>query len=116
MIPKMGKVFSKSSKSRRMLAQTIASALEQQLGGSHRAIKTVMLWTGANERTVKNWLSGKNTPSGEYLVELVRRSDLALMAFLKLAGRDEIAARAAVLEVRNHLQNTVNLIDSLKLS
>jgi hypothetical protein len=98
-----------------MFAQTIAFALEQQLGASHRAVKTVMAWTGANERTVKNWLSGKNGPSGEYLVEVVRRSDLALTAFLKLAGRDELAGRMAVFEARNHLQNTVNFIDSLKL-
>lgn len=112
----MGKVFPRSSRARRLFAQTIASALDQQLGGSHRAVKTVMAWTGASERTVKNWLSGRNCPSGEYLVEIMRRSDTALAAVLKLAGREEVLGRTAVLTVRNHLQNAVEFIDSLNLS
>jgi len=48
------------------------------LGDSHRAIKVTMRWTGAGERTVKNWFAGRNGPNGQHLVELLRRSDEVL--------------------------------------
>jgi hypothetical protein len=57
-------------------ASSIAGALKAELGNSHQAIKTLMRWTGANERTTKNWLSGSNGPSGEHLLEIMRNSDL----------------------------------------
>jgi hypothetical protein len=37
-------------------AEAIAAALKEELGDTHRATKTVMRWTGAGERTAKNWL------------------------------------------------------------
>ena len=43
-------------------ASAIAAALQQELGATHRAVKTIMKWTGANERTVKNWLAPKTAP------------------------------------------------------
>jgi hypothetical protein len=40
-----------------MHIQAIAAALVQELGTTHhQAAKTAMRWTGAHERTVKNWL------------------------------------------------------------
>lgn len=36
----------------------IAAALREELGQTHRAIKTAMRWTGASERTVKYWIAG----------------------------------------------------------
>ena len=33
--------------------QAIADALRRELGPTHQAIKTVMRWTGASERTAK---------------------------------------------------------------
>jgi len=36
-------------------ADGIAKALHLELGGTHQAVKTMMRWTSANERTVKNW-------------------------------------------------------------
>lgn len=53
-------------------------------------MKTVAGWTGANEKTVKNWFSGRYGPSGEHLAALVRHSDEVLNAFLVMAGRQEL--------------------------
>ena len=38
----------------------IAASLRKELGDTHQAVKIVMKWTGANERTVKKWLAGTN--------------------------------------------------------
>ena len=67
---------------------TIAVTLHEAYGGTGRAIKTVMAYTGAGERTVKNWFEGKNGPNGENLVALLRHSDQVLEAVLTIAGRD----------------------------
>jgi hypothetical protein len=40
-------------------ALEIAAVLERTLRDRNTRIKTVARWTGANERTVKNWLSGQ---------------------------------------------------------
>ena len=64
-----------------------AAALIQELGLTHRAVKTAMRWTGASERTVKYWLAGERGPSGEHLIALAGHSDAVLLAVLALAGR-----------------------------
>ena len=71
------------------LRAAIAAALADELGDTHRAVKTVMRWTGASERTVKYWLSGERAPSGEHLISLSRNSDAVFLAVLVLAGRVE---------------------------
>jgi hypothetical protein len=61
MFPKKGNNFPKTTESGKCklnYQSAIAAALSIELGNSHRAVKTVMRWTGANERTVKNWLLG----------------------------------------------------------
>ncbi len=52
-LPNKGKVFPAKE-----YAAAIASALRRDLGDTHRAVKTVARWTGASERTVKNWFAG----------------------------------------------------------
>lgn len=54
--------------------------------------KIVASWTGANEKTVKNWFAGRYGPSGEHLVALARHSDDVLGMFLAMAGREELMA------------------------
>ena len=66
-------------------AAVIAETLCETFGGTHMSVKTVMAYTGAGERTVKNWFQGKNSPNGENLVELVRHSDEVLEVFLLMA-------------------------------
>lgn len=67
--------------------RAIAMALHAELGATHRAIKSVMRWTGASERTVKYWFQGERGPSGEHLVSLVRHSEAVVIVLLVLADR-----------------------------
>ncbi len=109
MFPKKGKSFPGSPRTARQginYVSVIAAGLRKELGDTHRAVKTVMRWTGANERTVKNWLAGRYGPNGEHLIRLFRHSDEVLDAFLRLAGREQaiatkklVIARAALVEV-----------------
>lgn len=71
-------------------ATEIAAALRRSFGDGHAGIKTVAGWTGASERTVKNWFSGRYGPRGEHLVALVRHSNDVLGSFLAMAGRDDV--------------------------
>jgi hypothetical protein len=110
-MPKKGTSFPQVPK--QAYAPAIARTLNRQLGESHQAVKTVMRWTGAGERTVKNWLSGRTGPSGQYLLALIRHSDDVLDMLLLLAGRRQIAATKRLLEIRNVLAETVERMDLL---
>ena len=73
-LPKTGKVFPSTGPQPGpglTYPAAIAGALENELGDTHRAIKTAMRWTGASERTIKNWYAGTHGPSGEHLVSLM---------------------------------------------
>lgn len=70
--------------------EEIASALKRSSGGCPVSVKMVANWTGANEKTVKNWFSGKYGPSGKHLIALVQHSDEVLSTFLTMAGREEL--------------------------
>ncbi len=98
---------------RRPYAGAIADALRTELGQSHRAVKTIMKWTGASDRAAKNWLTGCYGPSGEHLVALVRESDTVLAAVLGLAGRHQHLGGAELLSARNGLLSALQVIDSL---
>ena len=67
--------------------KAIADALRCELGPTHQAIKTMMRWTGASERTAKYWLSGERGPSGEHLIRLMQHSDAVLIIILSMAAR-----------------------------
>ena len=85
--PKKGKSFPKKGKSfpkrdgnsgsdfsldDRAFAMKIARALKAELKDRNSRAKLVAGWTGANERTVKNWISGKYAPCGRHLVVLAQ--------------------------------------------
>ena len=63
--PKKGKFFPRENgydgngghQTSGCFADEIASALKRSLGDSRAGVKTVVAWTGANEKTVKNWFS-----------------------------------------------------------
>jgi hypothetical protein len=93
-------------------AAAIAGALRAELGDSHRAVKSVMRWTGASERTVKNWLAGRRGPRGDYLVDLIRHSDKTLDFVLRLAGREQIMMAKTLIDARNALAGVLQQIDS----
>ena len=106
MFPIMGKSFPNSESHNNGspgYAVEIAKALRSELGGTHQCIKTVMKWTGANERTVKYWLAGTNGPSGEHRIGMIGHSDQICGLVLRLAGRHEALAsmRLAVARQRH---------------
>lgn len=113
MFPKTGRKFPDASRPSDAYARAIAEALRTELGQSHRATKTLMRWTGASDRTAKNWLSGCCGPSGHHLVRLARESDIVLATMLALAGRNHHMVGAELLRIRASLAQTVHLIDQV---
>jgi hypothetical protein len=116
MIPKKGKVLperARTSGAKVGYAAAIAGALRAELGDSHQAVKKLVRWTGANERTVKNWLSGRAGPNGRHLVLLVRHSDAALLAFLQLAQRRSVVGAIKVVEIHSYLTHSVAELGSM---
>ncbi|EXL08880.1 hypothetical protein [Aquamicrobium defluvii] len=112
--PKKGKFFPAGNghdhgycvQGRTCFADEIAAALRRSLGPTGAGVKIVAGWTGANEKTVKNWFAGRYGPSGEHLAVLVRHSDEVLNAFLVMAGRQDLmvatklaAAEQAIMEL-----------------
>jgi hypothetical protein len=93
--PKKGKSFPKGGGSSdfslddHAFAVKIASALTSELKDRNSRAKLVAGWTGANERTVKNWFSGRYAPCGRHLVVLAQHSDHVLNAILLMADRQD---------------------------
>src|SRR4030081_2912422 len=114
MFPKKGNYFPNGTGAARgkvSYPAAIAAALRAELGDSHQAVKTVMRWTGANERTVKNWLAARGGPRGEHLVRLMHHSDKTLEVVLRLAGREQVMAGKTILDARNVLAKMLQQID-----
>ena len=112
MLPKKGIVFP-NDQNLGPYPRAMAYALKRELGSTHQAIKIIMRWTGAGERTVKNWLAGVSGPSGQHLVDLIRHSDGVLQVLLILAGRQQTVAVQRLVDVRNKLAETVEQIDAV---
>jgi hypothetical protein len=114
MFPKTGRKFPvRGQVNKSEYAMLIAEILRHELGNSHQAHKTLMKWTGANERTAKNWLSGANGPSGEHLLQLVRNSDLVFECVLNLVGRKAVISNRNLAELRNSLLMTTELLSEV---
>lgn len=94
-------------------AAIIATALRRELGGTHRAVKTVRRWTGAGERTVTNWLAAEHGPSGPYLTTLSHHSDAVLEAFLIMAGRERAVIGLEISRFRKVLLDTLERLEEL---
>jgi len=96
--PKKGKSFPKRdgdgsadfSLDDHAFAMKIASALKAELKDRNSRAKLVASWTGANERTVKNWILGRYAPCGRHLVVLAQHSDQVLNAILSMADRQDL--------------------------
>lgn len=95
-------------------ATVIAETLRQTFGGTHGAVKTVVAFTGASERAVKNWFEGKNAPNGENLVKLAGHSDEILEAFLLMAGRGDVLSAKKLVDARDKLVEMLEIIDQLQ--
>jgi hypothetical protein len=79
-------------------AAVIADALRRDFGDTPAHVKHIARLTGANTRTVQNWLQAKNGPSGAGLVVLMRHSDEVTTAVLVLAERSNLQTAS----VRRH--------------
>lgn len=95
------------------VAEEIAMALCRELGQSGAAIKTAARWTGASERTAKNWFAGRYGPSGEHLVALVRHSDEVLVTLLTLAGRGDLAVLGTLAGLRARVCEMLVVLNGL---
>jgi hypothetical protein len=115
-LSKMGKELPMSSAALSLAyAPAIADALASELKGSHRAIKTVTKWTGASERTAKNWLSGRRGPSGEHLIVLLGKSDALLDRVLVMAGRGSVIELRRLDALKESLVQAVAAIDAARI-
>lgn len=69
----------------------VSTALRDELGTTGAASKIIMRWTGASERTARNWMNGVAAPSGHHLMNLARESDAMLSAILAMTAHPELA-------------------------
>jgi len=113
MLPNKGTLLPESSwhsPSEKVYAAFIARALRKQLGNTHGATKRVMRWTGASERTVKNWFAGSKGPSGMHLIGLIRNSDEVFEAFMQLTQREPKLLSQSLQEVREKLLEVLGVL------
>jgi hypothetical protein len=116
--PKKGKSFPKSGSGGgadfnvddHAFAMKIASALRSELKDRNSRAKLVAGWTGANERTVKNWILGRYAPCGRHLVVLAQHSDQVLNAILSMAGRQDLLLARKIEDLR---QKVFDLADAM---
>jgi hypothetical protein len=109
--PKKGKSFPKRDGGGRSdfrlddqaFAKKIASALKSELKDRNSRAKLVAGWTGANERTVKNWILGRYAPCGRHLVILAQYSDHVLNAILMMADRQDLLLARKVEDLRRRV-------------
>ena len=64
---------------------------------------------------MRNWLEGKNGPTGSNLVILMRQSDRVLGTVLELADRRDLGLAVGLTSLRARLIDAVAEIDRLSL-
>lgn len=107
--PKTGKFLQDSDEV--SFAAMVSVVLRGTLGDRPASIKQVARWTGAGERTVKNWFSGTYAPRGHHFRGLVRNCPEMLDAFLASIGRRDHLAFARVEEARERLRQALAVLD-----
>ena len=90
----------------------VSAALRKEFGHARSATKTVMHWTGASERTVKNWFAGTEAPTSEHLIGLVCHSDSVLAGFLQICGRAPSISLDRLDKVRSVLLEAVRFLEA----
>ena len=88
-------------------ANIIADALRRDFGNTPAHIKHIARLTGANLRTVGNWLSARNGPSGASLVVLMRHSDEVTKAVLELSERFDLWSSMSETKSKKELYRAV---------
>ena len=113
MFPKKGNAFPAETKaiSTPELAGVIGKTLREELGSKQMAAIIVARWTGANEKTAKNWLARTRCPSGPHLISLARESEAVMAALLILAKRELNVSALSLISLKAGLMYAVNAID-----
>lgn len=91
--------------------QRIAAAIRAEWGSSPSVRKEVGRITHANERAVRNWFEGRNGPSAENLVALIRHSDAVFEAVLEATGRRPALGAIRVLALREPLRTLLDFLE-----
>lgn len=108
-VPNLKKLLSEAE-----FAKAIANALQRELGGSHRAAKTVMAWTGVSDRTARLWLHGSSCPNGLHLVILAAHCRTLLATVLRLMGHDGVALAVDLQMVEKQLEVVLEVTRQLR--
>lgn len=98
-------------------AKLVSTALRASLrgqGGQASSIKTVARWTGANERTVKNWFAGDRAPTGDHFLRLAANSPGALAAVLAAIHRNDCLVMADIEEARAKVAAAPVALDAVR--
>ena len=118
--PKTGKSFHGGSDGRmppehgETFAEMVSTVLRRSVEGRPSALKLVARWTGASERTVKNWFSGSCAPKGDHFRELVRHCPEMLEAFLISIDRQDHIVLTKLEQVEAALMDALATITRLK--
>lgn len=107
-----GKTFQEISPE--TLTVTVAKALRAEFEATPAAMKTVARLTHSNERAVRNWFEGKNGPSADNLVILMRHSNHVLKAVLDMADRPDLVLAVGLAGLREQLVDAVAAIDKAR--
>jgi tRNA A37 threonylcarbamoyladenosine synthetase subunit TsaC/SUA5/YrdC len=107
-----GKTFPELTPSK--LSAALAKALKQEFGALASSVKTVAKLTNSNERAVRKWFDGKNSPSADNLIVLMRHSDQILRTVLELADRRDLVLAVGLSGLRAQLVDVLSAIDEIK--
>ncbi len=95
------------------LAAQIGQALQEELGASRRATKTVMRWAGVSDTTARAWLQGRASPSGVHLLALAAHSHLVMIVLLKLTGHEGLEIGLRLQEIEEGLLQTLDQVRAM---
>lgn len=116
MVPKSGTRFPKLpfSLSDVEFAELIAEALQQELGGSRRASKTIMAWTGVTDHTARAWLNGRKSPSSVHLLGLAAKCPSVMTLLLRLTGHDRVGLGIELIELEAELERMLAIVQTMR--
>lgn len=112
-LQKTGNIFPNKASpvSAALYASAISQALRHELGETQNAVKIVARWTGASERTVKNWFAARCGPSGEHLISLAQHSSDVFEVLLLLAGHEQRVSTTKLDLIKARLSELLGLLD-----
>ena len=116
MVPNNGSRLPKTqiSLSDVQLAEFIGTALRDELGGSRRAAKTIIAWTGVSDRTARAWLNGRTSPSSVHLLVMAAHCAPVMATVLRLTGHEHVAIEIDLQAVETGLEQTLLAVRRLR--